>query len=77
MDKRESVTEEKNRRWNETSNVVNKSRKESKIRNSKPPNCDASNETPITQEKKAETKKISSGLTAAPSGSNTTHGAAL
>ena len=27
MDKRESVTEEKNVRWNETSNVVNKSRK--------------------------------------------------
>jgi len=77
MDKRESVTEETNGRWNETSNVVNKSRKESKIRNSKPPNCNASNETLITQEKKQKRKKISSGLTAAPSGSNTTHGAAL
>jgi hypothetical protein len=76
MDKRESATEEKNGRWNETSNVVNKSRKESKIRNSKPPNCNASNETLITQEKSKNEKK-SSGLTAAPSGSNTTHGAAL
>ena len=57
MDKRESVTEEKNGRWNETSNVVNKSRKESKIRNSKPPNYNASNETPITQEKKQKRKK--------------------
>ena len=57
MDKRESVTEEKNRRWNETSNVVNKSRKESKIRNSKLPNCNASSETLITQEKKQKRKK--------------------